>query len=231
VGYLDGLNRYAYVGNNPVNFTDPTGLLARRVAAWLDTQTGNYFSSGQFADTLGRTVDAFGAAAQGNPLLGLSAAPAVGITQGIQAGSVPQIGFEVATTELPGLKAGVGLVGAIIKSGSKIEPVVDVAKTVPNPYGRLGGPAHQQKVSEIVSGIESRGLEPAREIRIPTPAGSKSQRYIDVGARDPVTGNIVETYQVGRQTKSGLPVSRERQALDDIEHATGQRPKFEPYNQ
>ncbi|MVF24754.1 hypothetical protein EVC37_24600 [Methylocaldum sp. BRCS4] len=154
VGYLDGLNRYAYVGNNPVNFTDPNGLLARRVAAWLDTQTGNYFSSGQFADTLGRTVDAFGAAAQGNPLLGLSAAPAVGITQGIQAGSVPQIGFEVATTELPGLKASVGLVGAIIKSGSKIEPVVEAARG-PLARGRdaetrvlneLGLPKNTQKV-------------------------------------------------------------------------------------
>jgi RHS repeat-associated protein len=35
VGYLDGINRYAYVGNNPVNFTDPNGLLARQISnAW-----------------------------------------------------------------------------------------------------------------------------------------------------------------------------------------------------
>src|SRR5690606_20003110 len=38
VGYLDGLNRYAYVGNNPINFTDPNGLLMRRVEMWWDTQ-------------------------------------------------------------------------------------------------------------------------------------------------------------------------------------------------
>lgn len=30
IGYADGLNLYAYVGNDPVNFIDPTGLLAER---------------------------------------------------------------------------------------------------------------------------------------------------------------------------------------------------------
>ncbi|MVF25038.1 RHS repeat-associated core domain-containing protein [Methylocaldum sp. BRCS4] len=42
VGYLDGINRYAYMGNNPVNFTDPNGLLARQVSVWA-TQQANYF--------------------------------------------------------------------------------------------------------------------------------------------------------------------------------------------
>ncbi|CAG4927215.1 hypothetical protein R69919_05491 [Paraburkholderia gardini] len=28
VGYRDDLNWYAYVGNNPINFTDPTGMIA-----------------------------------------------------------------------------------------------------------------------------------------------------------------------------------------------------------
>ncbi|TAL99160.1 MAG: RHS repeat-associated core domain-containing protein [Paraburkholderia sp.] len=28
VGYRDDLNCYAYVGNNPVNLTDPTGMIA-----------------------------------------------------------------------------------------------------------------------------------------------------------------------------------------------------------
>jgi RHS repeat-associated protein len=49
VGYLDGLNRYAYVGNNPVNFTDPNGLLARQVGAWWETQEASYHLSNRIA--------------------------------------------------------------------------------------------------------------------------------------------------------------------------------------
>jgi RHS repeat-associated protein len=38
IGTKDDLNLYAYVKNNPVNFTDPTGLLAK-------TQTGSNFNT------------------------------------------------------------------------------------------------------------------------------------------------------------------------------------------
>jgi len=47
---------------------------------------------------------------------------------------------------------------------------------------------------------------------------------------NPATGKALEMYQVGRKTQAGLPVAREARALDDIEKATKQRPKFVPYN-
>jgi hypothetical protein len=54
-------------------------------------------------------------------------------------------------------------------------------------------------------------------------------RSVDVVGED-ANGNVVEMHQVGKQTKKGEPVSREKQAMDDIEDATGMRPKFDPYN-
>ncbi len=35
LGYVDGLNMYAYVGNNPLNFVDPSGMIARDIGSFL----------------------------------------------------------------------------------------------------------------------------------------------------------------------------------------------------
>ena len=45
-----------------------------------------------------------------------------------------------------------------------------------------------------------------------------------------MTGEVEELHQVGKQTKGGQPVARERQVLEDIQEATGQNPEFHPYN-
>lgn len=66
LGYTDGLNRYSYVHNNPINFNDPNGLTARAISNAI-TPTISYFTSGQFSQTLGDTASAFGGAVQNNP--------------------------------------------------------------------------------------------------------------------------------------------------------------------
>lgn len=40
IGYGDGLNMYAYVGNNPVNYVDPTGLFAQSVQGYGSAGSG-----------------------------------------------------------------------------------------------------------------------------------------------------------------------------------------------
>ena len=94
----------------------------------------------------------------------------------------------------------------------------------------MGGPEHKAKVAEVAEDVRARGLEPVAEYRIETPGGAKEARYVDVVGRD-AGRNVVEMHQIGRQTKAGQPVSREVQALDDIENATGVRPTFHPYNE
>lgn len=102
-------------------------------------------------------------------------------------------------------------------------------RIVGNPYGRLGGPAHQNKVQSVASDIENRGFKAQREFKIDTPDGIKLYRFADVVAVDIFTGLLVEIHQVGISTKKGLPVSRERKAIRDIEIATGQKVIYHSY--
>jgi hypothetical protein len=88
-------------------------------------------------------------------------------------------------------------------------------------------------VAEVTADVQSRGLEAVPELKVSTPGGHKSIRYVDVAGRDPVTKEVVEPHQVGKQTRGGVPVSREGRALDDIKAAKvcGSGPCFHPYNE
>ncbi|MDZ4057179.1 MAG: polymorphic toxin type 50 domain-containing protein, partial [Polynucleobacter sp.] len=62
IGYQDGLNLYAYVGNNPFNRNDPSGL----IAAEARLLASNYMTE------LSATASAFGSAAQSNPYIAMT---------------------------------------------------------------------------------------------------------------------------------------------------------------
>ncbi len=100
-------------------------------------------------------------------------------------------------------------------------------KFTPNPNGRKGGEEHQAEIDRLERDIRARGLIPQREFM--DPDGEKTKRFIDIIARDK-DGNVVERYQVGRGTKSGDPVARERRSMDDTQAVEGERPTFVPYN-
>ena len=109
-----------------------------------------------------------------------------------------------------------------------------------NPYGKLGSPAHRQKVDEIMNDIEDKGLKYDNEYSVNTSkvkGKTKNTRYLDAVALDE-NDNVVEMYQVGRVNKNGMPVSRERKAIFDINNAVrfndkirnGIKVKFIRYN-
>lgn len=119
------------------------------------------------------------------------------------------------------------------KAAAKTVPskaAIQSVKPPPNPNGRKGGEEHQAKAKEVEQEVEARGLRPETEHMVETPKGSKSKRFVDVVGIDKKTGEVKEMHQVGVQTKKGQPVAREREALDDIQNAKGQRPEFHPYN-
>jgi hypothetical protein len=85
-------------------------------------------------------------------------------------------------------------------------------------------------VEEIAEDLAEQGLQPKREHWVATPGGEKRGRFVDVAGIDPKTKEVKELHQVGRATKGGEPVSRERKALADIAEALKMMPKFHPYN-
>ena len=69
---------------------------------------------------------------------------------------------------------------------------------------------------------------PSKEFMIRTPSGMKAKRFADVVGLDD-SGAIVEIHQIGRATKIGNPVARERYAIQDILGATNINPVFHSY--
>jgi RHS repeat-associated protein len=99
--------------------------------------------------------------------------------------------------------------------------------------GSRGGDAHQGTIERRIRELEAEGKEhigggSRKEEVIDTPTGEKSCRRPDITMQDPDTGDI-HRENVGKSTKSGQPIARERRALDDIEAATGSRPCYTPY--
>jgi hypothetical protein len=94
----------------------------------------------------------------------------------------------------------------------------------PNPFGRRGSPAHVAKINEAEAMLNARGWQ--------TVAGG-SRPEMRIGNRFPDL--IVErngqriAVQVGKRTRAGLPIARERRALADLRAAmdpTTKLPEF-----
>ena len=101
-----------------------------------------------------------------------------------------------------------------------------------NPGGRYGSPEHRRKVAERAKQLETEGYEiTGGGGRLPERAVTTlegKRRYPDISAKDPFGRSYYEN--VGRTTKSGEPVARERKALADINRATGTESGFTAYD-
>jgi hypothetical protein len=92
---------------------------------------------------------------------------------------------------------------------------------------------HNQTILRRINELKAQGYEHIAggdlpEEVIPTPGGVKSARRPDITMRAP-DGSIYRE-NVGRTLANGEPVPREVDAMNDLEKATGARPKFSPYD-
>lgn len=106
--------------------------------------------------------------------------------------------------------------GAIGEGILKVAGVAIAFRKVPNPGGRLGDAITKQTTANVVRDLQARGFNRIRTEVLFTkgPLGLKN-RYADVVAWNDVTGDIM-IVNIGKMTKSAVPVIRERRALDDM---------------
>jgi RHS repeat-associated protein len=241
-----GTNRYAYAGNDPINQSDPnghtaalvTGLSLTRLMGHDDEQDRIKWATSE-QDKVRNLMEQD--AAKSDPNLMNEYQTQVDTLELFKMSNTEMLEYDAGSLLYAayggfGLGAAAGRMasaeaGASQAAATQVTRGVENAapKFVPNPYGKLGGPAHRAVVNQIAAGLESRGLIPAMEFRVLTPGGAKSSRFVDVAGLDPTTGSAVEYYQVGRQTAVGQPVAREVRALNDLQRALGVRPTFVPY--
>jgi RHS repeat-associated protein len=133
------------------------------------------------------------------------------------------------------VKAETTLIKTVEVKAPEVQPlkVAGTEKFVPNPFGKTGGPLHQETIQGIIEDINARGLIPLTEYKFPVVDGVKSVRYADVVAIDPITQQVTEIYQVGKVNGAGLLIKREYNAIMDIFKSSkynGASLEFVPYN-
>ncbi len=88
-------------------------------------------------------------------------------------------------------------------------------KIIRNPGGRHGGPAHREVISDVEKRLRDKGWKTISGGSLPE--RKHGSRYPDLVLEK--DGKTI-ALQIGRVTKSGIPVAREKRALADL-RATG----------
>ena len=196
IGYGDGLNPYSYCGNNPFNFSDPSGLCKQALLGVLDSVQRNARSIAKTTAVIGAIV--IGVAAicpaalpvMGAALIKLGPILLVGTALAGGATLAPALtGYDYGGNDLTlrerfavGTDAGVMIVGSVLGTAK-------MPAHAPAGGGRLGGPATRAHVADVAKELRRRGYEITGgggvrpEEYLPGPGGGRrGSNYVDITA-------------------------------------------------
>ncbi|WP_231879562.1 RHS repeat-associated core domain-containing protein [Methylomonas koyamae] len=172
LGYTDGLNRYSYVHNNPINFNDPNGLLANKVSnAWTAGQS--YYNT---ASNIAGQIGWGGAGQFGLDILASSEVPVVSQVAGLSAAGIYAYQGDAfgTSTSLAGMFPVAGIIGDAARIGRWADKGVDLAKQADN----IPGP-----VQNVISTADR-----ANELRNSIPAAQQGRITMGVGTAEDANG-------------------------------------------
>ncbi len=143
-----------------------------------------------------------------------------------------KVGAELVDDAAKVLKGSTAAAADGLSSAQKTAGKVHAPRGPPNKYGSRGGPEHRAVVEQRIEDLKAQGHThthggPLREESIRTKGGVKDARRPDITTLAP--DRTIYRENVGLVNKSGQPIKRERDALDDIEAFKGRRPGFTPY--
>lgn len=107
-----------------------------------------------------------------------------------------------------------------------------------NPNGKKGGDEHQEMIKQIIEQIDGsiddqsgKKIEARKEYPISTPSGKKTLRIVDVAGliETEERKKLVYLAQAGLTDKSGKPVLREQESIEDVEKETKIHVNFYDY--
>ena len=196
IGYRGGNNLYAYVGNDPLNLIDPSGLAAHQL--------------GQAAYGLVQDhPQTAGAIVAGAGIIGTVGA--VILTGGADAALAPE---EIAAS----IEAGTSTTAALEGGAGAAEGAASVG-------GRLGNAATRAQNASIATDLESQGNTiiggggrlPEEYIPGAGP-GTRGSTFVDITAQDNATGAITRVQTIDTLA-NGSPTAREAAAAGRIQSA------------